>query len=90
MTHKALKILMLEDVADDVGLIDRALRKENNLFEGYCVDTTETFLDGINKFHPDVLLSDHSLPQFNSVDALKICQNSGLRFPFILVTGTVS
>ncbi|HEU5147261.1 MAG TPA: hybrid sensor histidine kinase/response regulator, partial [Chryseosolibacter sp.] len=42
------------------------------------------------QFQPDVILSDHALPQFNSLEALKICRKRAVNVPFILVTGTVS
>ena len=90
MSQKVLKILMLEDGKDDVGLIERILKKANVLFETRVVDQEEDFRKEINEFHPDLILSDHSLPQFNSLEALKICRNLGLKTPFILVTGTVS
>jgi signal transduction histidine kinase len=35
-------------------------------------------------------LSDHGLPQFNSIEALRICLKERSFAPFILVTGTVS
>lgn len=85
-----LKILMLEDLQDDVGLIERTLRKQGILFVTERVDTQDQFVDALKSFHPDVILSDHALPQFNSLEALKICQKMGLNVPFILVTGTVS
>ncbi len=85
-----LKILMLEDLQDDVGLIERILRKQGLSFVTSRVDTQEQFVDALKEFRPDVILSDHALPQFNSLEALKICQGMGLDVPFILVTGTVS
>ena len=85
-----LKILMLEDLQDDVGLIERTLRKQGISFVTERVDTQDQFVDALKSFHPDVILSDHALPQFNSLEALKICQKMGLNVPFILVTGTVS
>ncbi|MCZ8215687.1 MAG: hybrid sensor histidine kinase/response regulator [Cyclobacteriaceae bacterium] len=85
-----MKILMLEDVEDDAGLIVRAIKKGGIQFEIKRVDTREEFIDSIRHFHPDVILSDHSLPQFNSIEALKICRRINLPAPFILVTGTVS
>ena len=54
------------------------------------MDTRDEFVDGIQHFDPDVILSDHALPQFNSTEALKICRTSHRKVPFILVTGTVS
>src|SRR5882762_983647 len=85
-----LRILMLEDLEEDAGLVDRALQKEKIVFTRIRVDTQEEFINALEKFKPDVILSDHSLPQFNSIEALKICQERKLNLPFILVTGAVS
>jgi CheY-like chemotaxis protein len=86
----ALRILMLEDGQDDAGLIKRALEKGSILFEARIVDSREMFLQQLKDFSPDIILSDHSLPQFNSIEALQICRDEGFKIPFILVTGTVS
>lgn len=88
--EKVLKILMLEDLQDDVGLIERALRKEGMNFSSKRVDTQEEFTQCLSSFQPHVILSDHALPQFNSLEALKICRKLAVHVPFILVTGTVS
>lgn len=85
-----LRILMLEDVLDDVGLIERTLRKQGIAFVSKRVDTEEDFTRALDTFKPEVILSDHALPQFNSLEALQICKRVGLDIPFILVTGTVS
>ncbi len=85
-----IKILMLEDVEDDALLVERALRKGGLQFSKRRVDTREGFTTAVEQFEPDLILSDHSLPQFNSMEALKICQSLGSTVPFILVTGAVS
>lgn len=87
---KELRILMLEDLQDDVGLIERILSKQGMRFVSRRVDTREDFTRELSEFKPDVILSDHALPQFNSLEALDICKNMNLDIPFILVTGTVS
>ncbi|PZR32768.1 MAG: hybrid sensor histidine kinase/response regulator [Azospira oryzae] len=87
---KKLKILMLEDSEDDATLIERILRKENLEFVTERVDTRDEFTEAIGRFQPDVVLSDHSLPGFNSHEALKICLRERPKTPFILVTGRVS
>lgn len=89
MTRK-LKILMLEDLEEDAGLIAHSIKKGGLSFESKRVDTHEEFVDAIRNYRPDVILSDHSLPQFNSIEALKICRRLSLPVPFLLVTGTVS
>lgn len=86
----ALRILMLEDSRDDAVLIQRALHKDNLPFIAELVDTESEFRTAIRTFRPDVVLSDHGLPGFNSREALKICLKERALTPFILVTGTVS
>lgn len=87
---RELKILMLEDLEEDIGLIEHSLRKEGLEFISRYADTRDEFVKALEDFHPDVILSDHALPQFNSVEALKICRKQNHDVPFILVTGTVS
>ncbi len=88
--NKPLKILVLEDVEDDVGLIERELRKGGLNFETNRVDNRPEFIEALRVYQADVILSDHSLPQFNSFEALKLCRRTGITIPFILVTGSVS
>lgn len=89
-----LKILMLEDSLDDVNLIERELIRSGLVFSLLVVSTREEFKEAVYNFKPDVILSDHSLPSFNSIEALKIFQVAqaklNLATPFILVTGAVS
>lgn len=85
-----LRILLLEDMAEDAGLVEYVLKKAGIAFVSMRVEEKEEFIDAVEKFSPDVVLSDHSLPQFNSREALKICREKKLEVPFILVTGTVS
>src|ERR1041385_2749589 len=81
---------MLEDSEDDMALIHRALRKDNLVFVNERVDTRDEFTEAIHRFQPDVVLSDHGLPGFNSREALSISLREIPSTPFILVTGTVS
>jgi signal transduction histidine kinase len=90
MNDKPLYILVLEDRLEDFDLIKFALRKSGLTFESLCVDSKDEYTAALHSFKPDVILSDHALPQFNSIEALKICRGVGLNTPFILVTGTVS
>src|SRR5687767_2272080 len=88
--EKELRILMLEDHEEDAGLVDRILQREKVPFTRIRVDTREDVIQALSTYKPDVILSDHSLPQFNSIEALKICQSKKIDIPFILVTGAVS
>ena len=88
--EQPLKILMLEDNEDDVELIVRILQKEKLSFLHQRVETRDEFRHAIDAFTPDIVLSDHGLPGFNSVDALKICLKEQTSTPFILVAGALS
>lgn len=85
-----LKILHLEDFQYDSELVDRELEKAGIDFEKVLVDGQADFMKALVDFCPDIILSDHSLPSFNSLEALKLARRSGNKVPFILVTSTVS
>lgn len=85
-----LKILYLEDSAHDAELAYRVLNKSGIRFSCKIVDNKDDYLKALEKYAPDIILSDHALFQYNSLEALKEFKASGLKIPFILVTGTVS
>lgn len=90
MTKGTLKILSLEDLEEDFFLITHALRKSGMDFVAKRVDTKDDFTNALETFGAHVILCDHSLPQFNSNEALRIFHQRKLQIPFILVTGAVS
>lgn len=81
---------MLEDSVDDAEFIQRTLRRDGLRFQSSMADTEQEFITGLKEFKPDIVLSDHSLPRFNSQAALKITSDLRPNIPFILVTGAVS
>jgi PAS domain S-box-containing protein len=85
-----IKILMLEDSPSDAKLIQWQLKKDGVRFNVKIVETCESYSAALTEFAPDVILCDHSLPGFNSMDALKIAREKAKEVPFILVTGSVS
>lgn len=89
MTRK-LKILHLEDLQADAEFVERELRKSDILFEKITVDNKADYVKALAEFFPDVILSDHSIPSFDSMQALNILKSAGMKTPFILVTATVS
>jgi len=88
--NKPYKILHIEDNPSDAGLIERILRKNNLDFEVKIVETRDEFIGGIKSYRPDIILSDHSLPQFDSMEALSLYNEYKCDVPFILITGSVS
>jgi signal transduction histidine kinase len=90
MEKRPVRILLLEDVPEEAILIERLLRREHLECSIKRVDTEQEFVLALQDFCPDVVLSDHALPQFNSIHALAIARKFDPELAFILVTGTVS
>ncbi|HEU5292063.1 MAG TPA: PAS domain-containing protein [Cyclobacteriaceae bacterium] len=92
--EKILKILILEDSPDDVDLIERELQRAGMSFSSMVVNKREDYENALTEIKPDVILSDHSLPRFNSIEAFKVFKDIQSRLnlaaPFILITGAVS
>jgi two-component system, NarL family, sensor histidine kinase UhpB len=88
--NKVLKLLQLEDDALDAELIEKFLRRSGLEFTTTVVSDKPEFVAAIRSGAFDVILADNSLPQFNSIDALKLLQKDAVDSAFILVTGTVS
>jgi two-component system, NarL family, sensor histidine kinase UhpB len=88
--NKPLKILHLEDVPIDAELVSIELKKGKIQFEALVVDNKKDFINALKEFSPDIILSDHNLPTLNSIDALKLVKEAGLKIPVILVTAAMS
>ncbi|MBC7851087.1 MAG: PAS domain S-box protein [Chitinophagaceae bacterium] len=85
-----LRILHLEDLPEDGELVARGLRKGGIDAQIIRVDNRDDFVRELIQSPPDLILSDHSLPSFDSHAALKIVKDEEIKIPFILVTATVS
>jgi PAS domain S-box-containing protein len=84
---KELRILILEDVPADAELEEHELRKAGLVFTSKVVATRKAFLQALDEFIPDLILSDYELPSFDGLEALRIAKEKCPDVPFILVTG---
>jgi len=84
-----LRILMVEDSADDAELAVRVLRQSG--FDLTCerVDTPEAMRAALEAGSWDLVIADYSMPRFSGLAALKLLQDKGFDLPFILASGTV-
>ena len=89
-TKVELRILMLEDTLTDAELAERALRKAGLFFTSLRVDRQDAFERALKEFHPDVILSDYNLPDFNGMAALQIVRRDHPEIPVVMVTGALS
>lgn len=85
----ALRILILEDRASDAELMEWELKKAGISFTSLRVETRQSFEAALADFHPDLILSDYSLPGYNGRDALEFSTKNFPDIPVIMVTGTI-
>lgn len=85
----ALRLLLLEDSANDAELEVTLLEGAGYACEWERVETRADFLARLNAKSYDCILSDYRLPAFNGLAALRMVRDMGLITPFILVSGTL-
>jgi len=83
-----LRVLFIEDSADDAELQLRLLRQANYTVESERVDTPDVLKQVLAKSW-DLIISDYSMPHFWGTDALRLIRQLGLETPFIFVSGTL-
>ncbi len=71
ISNNPIRIIHIEDSDSDVELVDRELKKYGINFLKLVVYKKEDFIRNLEDFSPDIVLSDHSLPSFNSIEAFK-------------------
>ncbi|MEY4736756.1 MAG: hypothetical protein RL302_1075 [Pseudomonadota bacterium] len=84
-----LRILHLEDSLLDHALVRRALTQANIPFEIHRVETLSGFVQAIADQGFHIVLADYRLPGFTAMDAWAAIQATGLRLPFILLSGAI-
>ena len=85
-----LKILFIEDLPTDVEFAKRTLSKEGIVYQSRVVDTEADFLHELEKFSPDIIISDYKMPKFDGMRALNLTLEKCPSTPFILLTGSVN
>jgi putative two-component system response regulator len=86
---KRLKVLILEDIAEDAEDIQRALEKTGINFISRQVKTKTEYLNSLEK-EIDVIIADYDLPNNSGMKALQILHEQKLEIPFIFVDINIS
>ena len=84
-----IRILLAEDNPDDAVLIQRELRTSGVDVTIRRVDSAAAFRLALEEVDPDIVLTDHSMPQFTAHDALKLAREARPQTPVIVVTGSL-
>ena len=84
-----IKILLVEDVELDAELTEYELKHAKIDYISKRVEEEIDFRRELVEFNPDLILADHSLPNFDGVSALKIARVESPSTPFIFVSGKI-
>src|SRR5881409_1306065 len=84
-----VRVLMVEDVADDAALVERELRRAGITGATRRVDSERAYREALRTFAPDIILTDHSLPTFGAAAALRIALVESPGTPVMIVTGSL-
>ncbi|MGF6918502.1 PAS domain S-box protein [Paraburkholderia sp. 40] len=84
-----LRIVLLEDNANDAELIQELLQADHLCCEIVRVQSRADFEAALKTVGIDLILADYQLPAFDGLSALEIAQSERPEVPFILVSGTL-
>ncbi|HQQ63358.1 MAG TPA: GGDEF domain-containing response regulator [Pseudomonadales bacterium] len=84
-----LNLLIVDDCEDDALLLVRELRKGGYQPQYERVETARDLERALEQRHWQLIITDHNMPGFNSVDVLAMVRRSGLDVPVIIVSGTI-
>jgi len=88
MNHP-LRLLMVEDSADDATLLLLALRQGGYEVAYEVVDTPYAMRAALEGQDWDLITSDHSMPHFSAPAALAVAKELRPGLPFIIVSGEI-
>lgn len=87
--RKPLRVLIVEDSEDDALLLIRQIRKGGYDPTVVRVDTLYDLREALADNIWDVVISDHNLPEFDSIAALDVVREFTADLPVLIVSGSI-
>ncbi len=82
-----IRILFVDDSDDDVFIATHRLKKAGFELDARTVTFEHELREAITTFHPDIVVSDMSLPGFSGFQALDLVRNAEPNTPFMFLCG---
>jgi len=87
--RKPLRVLIIEDSADDAELLVQEVRRGGYEPSYDVIASADDLSNALNKQEWDIILCDYTLPGFSGTQALSVTRSRGHDMPFIFVSGTI-
>ena len=87
--ERPVRVLFIEDLDVDAERALYQLKRSGIHCDSLRVQTGPALIQALDKFQPDVILSDFSLPQFDGMEALAIAHERAPQVPFLFLSGTI-
>lgn len=84
-----LRVLLVEDSAEDAFILMRELRRGGYDATHKQVESAEAFQTALSANSWDLVIADWHLPKFSAPAALAILKKSGIDLPFLILSGVV-
>lgn len=84
-----MRVLIVEDSEDDARLLCSELASAGNDLIYKQVDCVAGMRAALQESDWDVVISDHTMPSFSSLEALDLLKQSGKDIPFIIYSGNI-
>ena len=84
------RILVSEDTEIDFKLLEQELLRAQFSCELHRVGTRNAFINALQEFKPDLIISDYYLIGFNALDALEILKRQAPDIPLIVLTNALN
>ncbi len=89
-TETTLRVLLVDDSADDAEIVTRELRRGGRDVVVERVCEAETMRAALARQGWDLVISDWTMPTFSGGAALELLKAEGVDAPFIIFSGTVT
>jgi len=87
--RRSLRVLVVEDSEPDASLLINVLERGGFTVTHQQVSGEAEMRAALDRGEWDIVLVDHSMPQFSSLEALDLVKQHGLDIPFIIVSGHI-
>src|SRR3974390_3384240 len=86
---KPLRVLIVEDSEDDAYLLVGELKKNGWEPQFERVESEQAMVAALERQKWDMVICDHSVPGFGSLQALEVIKKKKLDIPFIVLSGKI-